>query len=138
MTSAISIAVHAGAFDRVHYALVMASAAAASDRRAVLFFTGAAVAALTRRADGTPGWHALEAAPEGAAARDAAWRARKIAGFEELLGACRELGVRLIACEMALRVAGLETTALRSDLNPEVAGVVTFLQAAAGGATVFV
>ena len=91
-----------------------------------------------RGADGQPGWHALEAAPEGAAARDAAWRAKKVGGFEELLGACRELGVRLIACEMALRVADLEPAALRPDLTPEVAGVVTFLQAAAGGATVFV
>ncbi len=150
----LAIAVHATAFDRVHYALVMASAAAASDRRATLFFTGGAVAALTRGADGRPGWHALEAAPEGAAARDAAWRAKKVAGFEELLGACRELGVRLIACEMALRVLDLAPAALgdlappsrsddlrpslRGDLKPEVAGVVTFLQAAAGGATVFI
>ncbi|MBV8167856.1 MAG: DsrE/DsrF/DrsH-like family protein [Alphaproteobacteria bacterium] len=116
----------------------MASAAAASDRRAVLFFTGGAVVALTLGADGKPGWHALEAAPEGAAARDAAWRAKKVAGFEELLGACRELGVRLIACEMALRVAGLAPAALRPELEAEVAGVVTFLQAAGGGATVFV
>jgi peroxiredoxin family protein len=138
LSEALAIAVHAGAFDRVHYALVMASAAAASDRRAVLFFTGAAVAALTRRPDGQPGWHGLEAAPEGAAARDAAWRAKRVAGFEELLAACRELRVRLIACEMALRVADLAPAALRDDLKPEVAGVVTFLHAAAGGATVFV
>ena len=138
MSEALAIAVHATAFDRVHYALVMASAAAASDRRATLFFTGGAVAALTRGADGRPGWHTLEAAPEGAAARDAAWRAKKVAGFEELLGACRELGVRLIACEMALRVADLEPAALRLELEPEIAGVVTFLQAAAGGTTVFV
>jgi peroxiredoxin family protein len=138
LSDALAIAVHAGSFDRVHYALVMASAAAASDRRATLFFTGNAVIALTRRADGQPGWHALEAAPEGAAARDAAWRARKVAGFEELLAACHELDVRLIACEMALRAAGLETAPLRDDLEPEIAGVVTFLQAADGGATLFV
>lgn len=136
--SSLAIAVHAGAFDRVHYALVMASAAAASDRRATLFFTGAAVAALTRGTGGAPGWHALDAPPEGAAARDAAWRNKRVAGFEELLAACRELGVRLIVCEMALRVAGLEASALRDDLAPEIAGVVTFLHAADGGATVFV
>jgi peroxiredoxin family protein len=138
LTETVAIAVHAGAFDRVHYALVMASAAAASDRRATLFFTGNAVIAATRRADGAPGWHGLEAPPEGAAARDAAWRARQVAGFEELLAACRELGVRMIVCEMALRTAGLAPAVLRADLQPEVAGVVTFLQAAAGGATLFV
>lgn len=139
MTDALSIAVHAGEFDRVHYALVMASAAAASDRRVTLFFTGHAVAAVAAGGKGlTAGWHALEARPEDAMTRDATLRARGVAGFEELLGACRDLGVRLIVCEMALRAAGLDAAALRGDLALEHAGVVTFLNQGAGGALLFV
>ena len=139
MSESLSIAVHAGEFDRVHYALVMASAAAATDRRVTLFFTGHAVAAVVGAGKGlTAGWHALEARPEDAVTRDAALRTRGVAGFEELLTACHELGVRLIACEMALRAAGIDAAALRGDLKLEVAGVVTFLNAAAGGAIVFV
>lgn len=143
MTEALSIAVHAGEFDRVHYALVMASAAAASDRRVTLFFTGRAIAAVAAGGPSptgglTIGWHALEARPEDAVTRDATLRARGVAGFEELLTACRELGVRLIVCEMALRAAGLETRALRADLTLERAGVVTFLNQGAGGALMFV
>ena len=140
MSEALSIAVHAGEFDRVHYALVMASAAAASDRRTTLFFTGHAVWTVTRRSNNDPGWHQLHAAPDGAAARDATLRARRVAGFEELLAACGELGVRLIVCEMALRAAGLDSSTgiLRRDLKLEVAGVVTFLNQGTGGALMFV
>ena len=134
MTQPLAIAVHAGAFERVHYALVMASAAAATDRRVTLFFTGGAVRALV----GATGWHTLDAAPEGAAARDATWRQRGVAGFEELLSACRDLGVRLIVCEMALRAAAIAADTLRRDLTLESAGVVTFLNAADGGQIVFI
>ncbi|MEJ0071713.1 MAG: DsrE family protein [Pseudomonadota bacterium] len=116
----------------------MASAAAASDRRVTLFFTGRAVHAVTRRADDAPGWHALDAAPDQAATRDATWRARRVAGFDELLAACGELGVRMIVCEMALRAAALDAGSLRPDLKLEVAGVVTFLNQGAGGALLFV
>ncbi len=138
MTEALSIAVHAGDFDRVHYALVMASAAAASDRRVTLFFTGQAVRAVTRHGDDQPGWHALTAAPDNAHARDAALRARRVGGFDELLAACGELGVRMIVCEMALRAADIDASRLRSDLKLEIAGVVTFLNQGAGGALMFV
>ena len=59
-------------------------------------------------------------------------RQRGIAGFEELLSACRDLSVRLIVCETALRAAGLDASALRTDLALEVGGIVTLLNAADG------
>jgi peroxiredoxin family protein len=130
----ISIAVHSGDFERVHYALVMASAAAASDRAATLFFTGRAVAAVT----GATGWHTLAAPPDGAAAHDGRLRAKGVAGFDELMSACGELGVRFIVCEMALRAAAVASDALRRDVKLEIAGVVTFLNQAGTGAVIFV
>ena len=118
----LSIVVFDGRFDRVHYALVTASAAAAIDKPATLFFTGGALAALT-----PGGWKRLEG---DAAAADAALRRRGVAGFEALLEACRDLGVRFIACEMGLRAAGIEPDALDPDLRIEIAGMVTFLTGA--------
>lgn len=120
----LSIAIHAGTFERIHYALVMASAALAVNRPATLFVTGDAVAALQD-------WRKLPGAE-----RDAVWRGRGVAGFEELLAACRDLGARVIVCEMALRAAGLTPGDLRVDLPIEVAGVVTFLQG--GGQILFI
>ncbi|MCB9946479.1 MAG: DsrE/DsrF/DrsH-like family protein [Rhodospirillaceae bacterium] len=121
----LSIIVFDGAYDRVHYALVLASAAAASNRRATLFFTGHSLVALT-----PGGWRRLGGDPE---AEDARAAACGTAGFAELLAACRELGVRFIACEMGLRLAGLAAEAL-TEAPVEIAGVVTVLNATPAGA----
>ena len=133
----LSVIVSSGAFERVHYALVLASAAAAIGKPATLFFTHEALRALGAADDhGVAGWRRLaaDAAEDGGAADDA-WRARGVAGFEELLSACVELGVRFIACEMGLRVMGLAAGDLRADVPIEVAGVVTLLgDASADGA----
>ncbi len=115
---ALSIVVFDGAFSRVHYALVLASAAAASNRDVTLFFTGRALFALTRA-----GWRSLDGEPE---AHNAHAQACGTATFDELMAACRDLGVRFMACEMGLRVAGLEAEAL-TEAEAKVTGVVTFL-----------
>lgn len=120
----LSIVLHSGEYERAHYALAMASAAAAIARKTVILFAGEGVASVVAAA----GWLQLDEAPE----RDALFRQRGIAGFEELLGACRDLSVRLIVCETALRAAGLDAAALRTDLTLEVGGIVTLLNAADG------
>ena len=104
--------------ERAHYAFVLASGAAAVGRDVVLFATN-------------QGCHALLAdlAPL-LGERDTAIRATGVAGLAELREACLELGVRLIACEAGLRMAGLPATALAEGV--EVAGVITFLDAARG------
>jgi peroxiredoxin family protein len=106
----------------------MASAAAAIGMPATLFFTGGALHALAADGREGPGWRRLAGTDgrEGGAIDDSR-RARGIAGFEELLAACADLGVRIIACEMGLRAIGLDAAALRTDLTIDIAGVVTFL-----------
>ncbi len=132
---ALSIVVFDGRFERVHYALAMAAAALATNRRATLLFTGAAVAALK-----PGGWRGLASETgEGAVAVDTRQQRLGIAGFEALMSACAELGVRIIACEMGLRAAGIEPGSLDPDLPVEQAGLATFLaDADADGATVFI
>jgi len=139
----LSVVVFAGNFEKVHYALAAACAAAAIDMPATLFFTmGACRALLAADAAGAPGWHALSLERPGfadAAALDASMRARGVAGFEELIEACAALGVRVLACEMGLRAMGLDGAPLRADLKIEIGGLVTFLtDASAEGAMLFV
>jgi len=121
----LALIVQSGGYDRVHYALVLASGAAATDRPVTLFFTGRALAALL---DGE-GWHALDPADDGTApsARDAQLAARGVGTLPELMEACGQLGVRFIACEMGWRALGIERPRMRPDLAVEVAGVVTLL-----------
>lgn len=135
----LSLVVHAGDYGRVHYALSMAAAAAATNRPATLFFTMGALRALTK----DDGWKALpagDAAPgKTGAEQDAAMAARKLATFDELLAACVAFKVKIMVCEMGLRAVGLTKADLRADLAVEDGGIVTFLSdAAAGGAMLFV
>ncbi len=116
----LGILLISGSHERAHYAFVLATGAAAVGREVTLFATNQGCRALL--AD----WSSLEDA-----GRDAVIRARGVAGLEELRAAAAELGVRLIACDAGLRMAGLDDGNLAPGVD--VAGVVTFLAAAAGG-----
>ncbi len=121
----LSIVLQSGDFGRVHYALVLASAALATGKPVTLLFTMEATRALV------PGW--ADAARE----RDLA--AKGLATCSELLDACRELGATFMVCELGLRAADLT----RDDLDPEIAiadgSAVSFLaDASATGAMLYV
>lgn len=132
----LSLLVLSGDFERVQYALVVASAAAAIGTPVTLFFTNQALFSLAGEGPGGAGWRSLPgAAGRAGGAIDDERRARGVAGFEELLGACADLGVRFIACEMGLRAIGLDAAALRRDVPIEVAGVVTFIADASATGT---
>ena len=122
----LSLLVFDGHFARVHYALVLASAAAAVNRPVTLFFAGDAVPALTPQ-----GWRWLTGDPANEAAE---MKARGIAGFDELLEACAAMDVRFMACELALRRLGLEHRDLDPALEVTVAGAVSFLGQSQPGA----
>lgn len=135
----LSIVVYAGDYGRVHYALAMASAAAAMNKPVTLFFTMAALRALTKH----DGWRELPAgdiAPgESGGDQDSAMIAKGLAGFEELLEACVAFKVKVLVCEMGLRALGLAKTDLRDDIAYEEGGIVSFLaDASASGATLFI
>lgn len=138
----LSLTIFSGNFDRVHYALVMASAAVATGTPATLFFTMAACRALARpAADGTPGWHTMPAGdrPGDAGMMDADLGERGVAQFEELLSACADLGARIMVCEMGMRAIGMTRDDLRDDITIEETGAVTFLgDASATGTVLFV
>ncbi len=119
----LGILLISGGHERAHYAFVMAAGAAAIGRAVTLFATNAGCRALLRD------W----CSPDDAA-RDAAVQARGVAGLDELRTAALELGVRLLACDAGLRMAGLEPAALHPAV--EVAGVPSFLAACGPGGIV--
>jgi predicted peroxiredoxin len=111
-----------GGHERAHYALMVATAAAAIGRGVTLFATNQGAALL------------LEATPLAADPREAELSARGVASLGELLAAARSLGVRCIACEAGLRAADLVGQPLAAGV--EVAGLVTFLAAVGDGQVV--
>lgn len=116
----LGILLISGTHERAHYAFVLASGAAALGRDVVVFATNQGCAALLED------WSAL--AESG---RDEAVQAAGVAGLAELREAAIELGVRLIACEAGLRMAGLAGEALCPGV--QVAGVASFLEAVGCG-----
>jgi peroxiredoxin family protein len=121
----LSLVIHSGDFSRVHYALVMASAAAAIGKPVTILFAGTSVRLLAKG----------HVKPD----EDHRIKALRVAGFEELLLACRDLGARLLVCETALALCEIKPAQLREDIALEVAGAVTFLNdTSAGGGLVFV
>jgi peroxiredoxin family protein len=131
----VSVLLLSGTFDRAHYALSIASTAAALERPATLFVTLAATRALLAEDDaGCPAWATLPvsadlAEPDVAdgGTLDARNRVRGVAGVEELLQACVGLGVEFMVCEMGLRALDLEATRLRQDLPIRPGGLATLL-----------
>lgn len=125
----LSIAVFSGDFDRIHYALVMAAAAVASNTPVTLFFTMWAGRALEKPlTDGSPAWVRLKCSDgQGAKAMDDGFKAKGVGSFEELLEACVTLGVTFMVCEMGLKALGMDPDGLRPDVPVAKGGVVTFL-----------
>ena len=119
MSAPLGILLRSGGHDAAHYALVVATGAAAIGRPAVLFATNA-------------GCRLFEAArPLEGDPREALLEARGVAGIATLLAAAEELGVRRIACEAGLKAEAIAPAALRPGV--EVAGIVTFLAALGAG-----
>lgn len=133
----LSIVVFSGAFDKVHYALVMAAAAVATNTPVTLFFTMWAGKALQK----DRGWTRLQVSEGGQSPEqmDSQFKDKGIGTFEELLEACVALGVKFMVCEMGLKALCMDPNDLRPDVPVEPGGVVTFLaDSSKDGAVVFV
>ncbi|MGY8996325.1 MAG: DsrE family protein [Alphaproteobacteria bacterium] len=126
MTAAqhLGFVVLSGDYARVHYAMMMASAAAAIDRPVTLFFTMDAVP--TVLAD--EGWRDLSGSD-----RDDALKARNVADMETLLEVCAAMDVTFMVCEAGLKALDMSAEGLRDDLDVEVTGLVTFYAAVGSG-----
>jgi peroxiredoxin family protein len=112
-------------FDRIHYALVLASAALATGKPVTLLFAMAATRALT------PAWANAE--------READLSDKGLATFEELLSACVELDAVFMVCEMGLRDCRLTRGELRPDVPVTEGSAVSFLADASDkGAVLYV
>ncbi len=116
----LGILLISGSYERAHYAFMLAAAAAAVGRPAIIFATNAGCHAVAID------WRNLTDA-----GNDAGVQQRGVAGLDALRDAAAELGVRLLACDAGLRLIALGPAALLPGV--EVAGIPTFLSAVGGG-----
>ena len=117
MSSSLGVLLISGGHERAHYAFMLAAGAAAIGREVVIFATNDGCHGLTNAASDAP--------------REAEIEATGVPGIAILRAASAELGVRLIACESGLRMAGMDRSVLSAGV--EVAGITSFLVAVGQG-----
>jgi peroxiredoxin family protein len=152
----ISIVVMSGDYDRVLAAFVIATGAAAMGLQVSMFFTfwGLGVLRQNRRLRGkgllekaftllTPAGaeelrlSRLNFAGLGLRLLKRQMRQRNISSLSELIAFARDLGVRMVACQMSMDVMGIKPEELQPGL--ETGGVATFLaDATKSKATLFI
>jgi len=153
----VTIVCFSGDFDKVVAAFTMATGAAATNRKVTMFFTfwglnvlkkqqgrawlgqGILAKAFNFLMGGrkTLPLSRLNFAGVSPALMSSMMKKHHVATLPELIEAAHALGIRLLACEMALHILELE----RSDLIEEVedvVGVATFLNESENGHIIFV
>jgi len=140
----VSIIVFSGDLDKVLPAFIIATGAAAMGMQVSLFFTFWGLNALKKRRDlsgkgfleklfalmtpvGTEGLGVSKMNFFGIGAKllRTLMKRKQVASLEELAQMAREMGVRIIACQMSMDVLGLTKDELWDGI--EVGGVATFL-----------
>ena len=137
MADTLGVLLISDGLERAHYAFVVATAAAAIGRDVTLFATNGGCHALldTLPYAGSPyvGSSYAGASYAGAShvgSSNVGPTIPGVATLAELRDAALALGIRMMACPMGLRLAGLEGAALAPGVV--VAGVPSFLAAASG------
>lgn len=132
----VSIVVHSGDMDKLYSAMIIANGALAMGMEASLFFT---FWGLTRLKKG-----ALEKGPLsrmnmlGLGKWMVKRRMKKVnvASLERLLADFKELGGKIIACDMTMEIMGIKPEDLRQDLITDCGAVGTFIEEARGSKVV--
>jgi len=109
----LSIIIQSDDYDKVHSALVLASAALAIGKSVTLFFTMSGTRTLT------PGW-----ANKG---REDKFKKKGLATFETLIDACNKMEASIMVCQMGLLSVDLSGQDLRKDIKIIEGSAVAFI-----------
>ena len=130
MADKATIVVHSGDMDKVYSALIIATGALSMGMEASLYFTFWGLERLiTGKLEGgnLSRMHMMGLGKWMVRRR---MRAAKVATLERLFQDFKELGGKIIACEMTMQIMGVKRTDLREDLIDEYGAVGTYIQEA--------
>ncbi len=135
----MTLILHSGDFDKVMSALILGNGALAMGMDVTIFATFWGLERFKRgglERGKLSSRHLL-----GIGKRMILHRMKKarVASLERLLSDYKDLGGRVIACEMTMEIMGIEREALREDVIDEYGAVGTYIQQARGsGITLFI
>ncbi len=134
----LTMILHSGDLDKAMAAFIVAAGAAAKGMGVTIFFTFWGLNVIKKGGMGKAKLSKMHMGGLGTAMMKKLMRKNNVAPLNELLADCKDLGVRLVACEMTMGIMNVPKEQLVSEVT-EIGGVGTYLDAAAeSNVTLFV
>lgn len=126
------IVVHSGDMDKLYSAMIIANGALSMGMGASLYFTFWGLERLKQGGLEKGPLSKMNMAGLGRAMIKSKMKAANVASLERLFADFKELGGKIIACEMTMEIMGIKQEQLRGDLIDEYGAVGTYIQEARG------
>ena len=126
----VTIILHSGDMDKVYSALIIGSGALAMGMEASLFFTFWGLMRLKKGGLGKGPLSKMHMLGLGKWMITRRMKKANVASLERLFKDFRELGGKVIACDMTMQIMGIAREDLREDLITDCGAVGTFLEEA--------
>jgi len=130
MTDKATIVVHSGDMDKLYSALIIANGALSMGMEASLYFTFWGLERLIKGKLEKGALSSMNMFGLGKWMVRRRMKAANVASLEKLLQDFKELGGKIIACEMTMQIMGIKQDDLRQDLIDEYGAVGTYIQEA--------
>jgi peroxiredoxin family protein len=128
----MTMILHSGDLDKAMAAFILASGAAAKGMDVTMFFTFWGLNIVKKGGAGKSKLSRMHMMGMGTAMIKSMMKKHNVAPLEELIADSRDLGVRLVACDMTMDLMGVPKEQLIPEVS-EVGGVGTYLDAAKEG-----
>ena len=130
MTEKLTIVVHSGDMDKIYSALIIANGALSMGMEASLFFTFWGLQRLQRGGLEKGPLSKMHMLGIGKSMIKQRMNKANVSSLERLIHAFKELGGKIIACDMTMEIMGIKKEDLREDLISEYGAVGTYIQEA--------
>ncbi len=130
MANRTTIIVHSGDMDKLYSALIVGNGSLAMGMECNLFFTFWGLQRLKKGGLEKGNLSKMNMLGLGKAMVNKMMRKQNVASLEKLMQDYKELGGRIIACEMTMEIMRIRKEDLRTDLIDEYGAVGTYVQQA--------
>jgi len=126
----VTIIVHSGDFDKLYSALIIGNGALSMGMEATIFFTFWGLLRLKKGGLTKGGLSKMNLFGLGKLLINFLMKRKNVAPLEKLISDFKELGGKILACEMTMGIMGIKKKDLTQDLVDDYVGVGTYIQEA--------
>ena len=130
MEEKLTIVVHSGDMDKIYSALIIANGALSMRMEASLYFTFWGLQRLVKGSLDKGPLSKMNMMGMGKMMINQRMKKGNVSSLERLLKDFKELGGKIIACDMTMEIMGIKKEDLREDLITECGAVGTYIQEA--------